>query len=51
MARNRHSPESITAVLRRVEAGMPIAELREINQLRDENTGLKRLVADLRSTR
>jgi putative transposase len=73
MARKRHSPESIAAVLRRVEAGVPIAELarkagvhentihlwkkkygrlgiaeiREINELRDENTRLKRLVADL----
>jgi putative transposase len=27
MARKRHSPESIAAVLRRVEAGVPIAEL------------------------
>jgi hypothetical protein len=61
-------PESIAAVLRRVEAGIPIAELarkagvhentihllkkkygqlgaaeiREINELRDENTRLKR---------
>lgn len=73
MARKRHSPESIAAVLRRAEAGVPIAELarkpgvhentihhwkkkygqlgipeiREINELRDENTRLKRLVADL----
>jgi putative transposase len=73
MARKRHSPESIAAVLRRIEAGIPIAELagkagvhentihlwkkeyghlgtaeiREINELRDENTRLKRLVADL----
>lgn len=27
MARKRHSPDSIAAVLRRVEAGVPIAEL------------------------
>jgi|HubBroStandDraft_6_1064221.scaffolds.fasta_scaffold00003_4 putative transposase len=27
MARKRHSPESIAAVLRRKEAGIPIAEL------------------------
>ena len=73
MARKRHSPELIAAVLRRVETGVPIAELarkagvhentihhwkkkygqlgtaeiREINELRDENTRLKRLVADL----
>jgi putative transposase len=73
MARKRHSPESIAAVLRRAESGVPIAklareagvhentvhlwkkrygslgtlEIREINELRDENTRLKRLVADL----
>ncbi|MGH7707277.1 MAG: transposase [Vulcanimicrobiaceae bacterium] len=73
MASKRHSPESIAAVLRRAESGVPIAELarkagvhentvhlwknkygqlgtaeiREINELRDENTRLKRLVADL----
>ncbi len=73
MARKRHSPESIAAVLRRAESGIPIAELarktgvhentihlwkkkygplgtaeiREMNELRDENTRLKRLVADL----
>lgn len=28
-------------------AGMGVAELRELRQLRDENTTLKRLVADL----
>jgi transposase-like protein len=27
MGRKRHSPESIAAVLRRVEGGIPIAEL------------------------
>jgi len=73
MARKRQSPESIAAVLRRVESGVPIAklareagvhentihlwkkkygqlgtpEIREMNELRDENTRLKRLVADL----
>jgi putative transposase len=73
MARKRHSPESIAAVLRRVESGVPIVklareagvhentvhfwkkkygslgtpEIREMNELRDENTRLKRLVADL----
>lgn len=71
--RKRHSPEWIATVLRRVEAGIPIAELarknwssrehdpslekevrqlgvaeiREINELRAENTRLERLVADL----
>jgi putative transposase len=69
----RQSPESIAAVLRKVESGIPIAkpareagvqentihlwkkkygqlgtpEIREMNELRDENTRLKRLVADL----
>ena len=73
MARKRHSPESIAAVLRKAESGVPIAELarktgvhentihlwkkkygqlgtseiREMHELRDENTRLKRLVADL----
>jgi putative transposase len=73
MARKRQSPESIAAVLRKVESGVPIAklareagvhentihlwkkkygqlgtpEIREMNELRDENTRLKRLVADL----
>ena len=73
MARKRHSPESIAAVLRRVESGITLeeaarkagvhvntillwkkkygqlgtAEIREMNELRDENTRLKRLVADL----
>jgi len=73
MARKRQSPESIAAVLRKVESGIPIAklareagvhentihlwkkkygqlgtpEIREMNELRDENTRLKRLVADL----
>jgi putative transposase len=73
MARKRHSPESIAAVLRKAESGIPIAqlarqagvhentvhlwkkrygqlgtpEIREMNELRDENTRLKRLVADL----
>lgn len=73
MARKRHSPESIAAVLRRVESGVTLeeaarkagvhvntillwkkkygqlgtAEIREMNELRDENTRLKRLVADL----
>ncbi len=72
MARKRHSPESIAAVLRKAESGIPIAqlarqagvhentihlwkkkygqlgtsEIREMNELRDENTRLKRLVAD-----
>jgi putative transposase len=67
VARKRHSPESIAAVLRRVEiaerarkAGVHentvhlwkkkygqlcTAEIREINELRDENSRLKRLVA------
>lgn len=73
MARKRHSPESIAAVLRKAESGIPVAqlarqtgvhentihlwkkkygqlgtsEIREMNELRDENTRLKRLVADL----
>lgn len=73
MARKRHSPEAIAAVLRKAESGVPIAELarktgvhentihlwkkrygqlgtpeiREMHELRDENTRLKRLVADL----
>ena len=73
MARKRHSPEAIAAVLRKAESGIPIAELarktgvhentinlwkkrygqlgtpeiREMHELRDENTRLKRLVADL----
>jgi len=73
MARKRHSPESIAAVLRRVESGITLeeaarkagvhvntillwkkkygqmgtVEIREMNELRDENTRLKRLVADL----
>ncbi|HVN68934.1 MAG TPA: transposase, partial [Candidatus Binatia bacterium] len=66
MARKRQSPESIAAVLRKVESGIPIAklareagvhentihlwkkkygqlgtpEIREMNELRDENTRL-----------
>lgn len=73
MARKRHSPESIAAVLRKAESGIPISklareagvhentvhlwkkkygqlgtpEIREMNELRDENARLKRLVADL----
>jgi putative transposase len=73
MARKHHSPEAVAAALRRVESGVPIAqiarqagvhentvhlwkkkygnlgtpEIREMNELRDENTRLKRLVADL----
>ena len=73
MARKRHSPESIAAVLCKAESGIPLAklareagvhentvllwkkkygqlgtpEIREMNELRDENTRLKRLVADL----
>ena len=73
MARKRHSPKAITAVLRRVQAGVTLeeaackagvhvnaillwkkkygevgtSEIREMNELRDENTRLRRLVADL----
>ena len=73
MARKRHSPESIAAVLRKAESGISLAklarkagvhentvllwkkkygqlgtpEIREMNELRDENARLKRLVADL----
>ena len=73
MARKRHSPEAIAAVLRRVQTGVTLeeaarkagvhvntillwkkkygelgtSEIREMNELRDENTRLKRLVADL----
>ena len=68
MARKRHSPESIAAVLRRVETGITLeeaarkagvhvntillwkkkygqlgtTEIREMKELRDENTRLKR---------
>jgi putative transposase len=71
--KSRFSVEQITAVLHRVEAGVPVgdvcrqvgvseqtfyrwkkeygsmlpSEARELKQLRDENTKLKRLVADL----
>ncbi len=53
---SRFTGEQITFALRQADAGTPVAdvcrqlgvsELRELRQLRDENTRLKRLVADL----
>jgi len=39
--------EQITYALRQVEAGAPVAELRRLRQLKEENRKLKQLVADL----
>lgn len=57
MKKTRSSVEQITGVLQQVGAGVPVgdgcrqvmllSEARELKQLRDENTKLKRLVADL----
>ena len=47
MKKSRFSEEQIALALRQAEAGTPVAEIRELRQLREENRKLKQLVADL----
>ena len=47
MKRKRYSESQIAFALRQAESGTPVAEIRRLKQLEDENRRLKQLMADL----